>query len=68
MCAKSLHLYPTLGDPMDCSLPGSTVHGILQARMLEYGRREVDSKRRGYMYTYGSFLLRFDRKQKNSVN
>ena len=24
-----------VGDPMDCSLPGSTVHGILQARILE---------------------------------
>ena len=27
---------PTLGDPMDCSPPGSSVHGILQARMLEW--------------------------------
>ena len=27
---------PTLGDPMDCSLPGSSVHGILQARILEW--------------------------------
>ena len=27
---------PTLRDPMDCSLPGSSVHGILQARMLEW--------------------------------
>ena len=26
---------PTLPDPMDCSLPGSSVHGILQARVLE---------------------------------
>ena len=26
---------PTLCDPVDCSLPGSSVHGILQARMLE---------------------------------
>ena len=26
----------TLCDPMDCSLPGSSVHGILQARMLEW--------------------------------
>ena len=26
---------PTLCDPMDCSLPGSTVHGILQVRILE---------------------------------
>ena len=27
---------PTLCDPMDCSLPGSSVHGILQARRLEW--------------------------------
>ena len=26
---------PTLGDPMDCSIPGSSVHGIFQARVLE---------------------------------
>ena len=26
----------TLGDPMDCSLPGSSVHGIFQARVLEW--------------------------------
>ena len=30
-------LSPTLSDPMDCSLPGSSVHGILQARVLEWG-------------------------------
>ena len=28
---------PTLLDPMDCSLPGSSVHGIFQARVLEWG-------------------------------
>ena len=28
---------PTLHDPMDCSLPGSSVHGIFQARVLEWG-------------------------------
>ena len=33
--AKSLQLCPTLGDPMDCRPPGSSVHGILQARILE---------------------------------
>ena len=27
----------TLQDPMDCSLPGSSVHGIFQARVLEWG-------------------------------
>ena len=28
---------PTLSDPMDCSPPGSSVHGIFQARVLERG-------------------------------
>ena len=28
---------PTLSDPTDCSLPGSSVHGIFQARVLEWG-------------------------------
>ena len=30
-------LCPTLCDPVDCSLPGSSVHGIFQARVLEWG-------------------------------
>ena len=29
--------YPTLSDPMDCSPPGSSIHGIFQARVLEWG-------------------------------
>ena len=28
---------PTLRDPMDCSRPGSSIHGIFQARVLEWG-------------------------------
>ena len=28
---------PTLSDPMDCSTPGSSIHGIFQARVLEWG-------------------------------
>ena len=36
MHAKSLQSCPTLCDPMDRSLPGSSVHGILQARILEW--------------------------------
>ena len=38
MClhAKSLQLCPTLCDPLDCNLPGSSVLGILQARILEW--------------------------------
>ena len=30
-------LCPTLSDPMDCSPPGSSVHGTLQTRVLEWG-------------------------------
>ena len=29
--------HPTHSDPMECSLPGSSVHGIFQARVLEWG-------------------------------
>ena len=34
--AKSLQSCPTLCDPMDCSPPGFSIHGILQARTLEW--------------------------------
>ena len=34
--AKSLQLCPTLCDPMDCRPPGSSIHGILQARILKW--------------------------------
>ena len=34
--AKSLQSCPTVCDPMDCSPPGSSVHGIFQARVLEW--------------------------------
>ena len=36
MCAKSLQSRLTLCSPVDCSLPGSSVCGILQARILEW--------------------------------
>ena len=36
MYAKSLQSCLTLSDPKDCSPPGSSVHGILQARILEW--------------------------------
>ena len=38
--------YSTLSDPMDCSLPGSSVHGIFQAGVLEW----VASAFSVYMY------------------
>ena len=36
MCAKLLQSCPTLGKPMDCSLSGSSIHEILQTRILEW--------------------------------
>ena len=36
---------PTLSDPLDCSPPGSSVHGILQARVLEWGAIAFSGKR-----------------------
>ena len=36
VCAKSLQLCPTFCDPIHCRPPGSSVHGILQARVLEW--------------------------------
>ena len=35
--ARSLQSCPTLCDPMDCSPPGSSIYGIFQARVLEWG-------------------------------
>ena len=41
---------PTLSDPMDCSLPGSFVHGIFQARVLEWGA--IGSDRHIYLHSH----------------
>ena len=35
--SKSLQSCPTLSNPIDCSPPGSSIHGIFQARVLEWG-------------------------------
>ena len=35
--SEVIQLYLTLRDPMVCSLPGSSIHGIFQARVLEWG-------------------------------
>ena len=37
-------LCPTLSDPMDCSLPGSSIHRIFQARVLEWGAIAFSSR------------------------
>ena len=47
--AKSLQLCLTLWDPKDCSPPGSSVHGILQARILEWVA--ISSSRVSYQFS-----------------
>ena len=42
-CCSVAKLYATLCDPIDCSPPGSFVHGILQVGILEYWRGSVSS-------------------------
>ena len=43
---------PTLSDPMDCSLPGSSTHGIFQARVLEWGAIAFSE-----VYSYHTFNI-----------
>ena len=44
---------PTLSDPTDCSLPGSSAHGIFQARVLEWGAIAFsDLYHNYYIYIY----------------
>ena len=50
-CAKSLQSCLTLCNPMDCRVPGSSVHGILQARILEWVALSFS---RGIFLTQGS--------------
>ena len=53
-------LCPTLSDPMDCSLPGSSVHGISQARVLEWGTiafSEIHSTEAQKFSWHGNYFL-----------
>jgi len=51
---------PTLSDPMDCSLPGSSVHGILQARrVLEWGAIAFSELTCECMLSHFSLVLPF---------
>ena len=43
-------LCPTPSDPIDCSLPGSSVHGIFQARVLEWGA--IAFSENGILFNY----------------
>ena len=46
-----------LSDPMDCSPPGSSVHGIFQARVLEWGAIAFSKYLPGVVYKTQSFLV-----------
>ena len=52
-------LCPILSDPMDCSLPGSSVHGIVQARVLEWGATAFSDVASGPPLTRSLLLLTF---------
>ena len=42
---------PTLSDPMDCSLPGSSIHGIFKARVLEWAAIAFSSAVLSFLYS-----------------
>ena len=54
---------PTLRDPLDCSPPGSSVRGIFQARVLEWGARvysavyRVNSERQKQIFYIYAYML-----------
>ena len=61
---------PTLSDPMDCNPPGSSIHGIFQARVLEWGAIAFSAPSSSLLVTtilltvsefdYSSFLLQVE--------
>ena len=52
-------LCPTLHDPMDCSLPGYSFHGIFQARVLEWGAIVVSNFQLGTNISAAQLLLSY---------
>ena len=55
MCTKPLQSCPTLCDAMDCSPPGSSVHGILQVRVLEWVAVSFSTERKTSLTKYQHF-------------
>ena len=53
-------LYPTLSDPMDCSLPGFSVHRIFQAKVLEWGAIAFSDQVHRYLKLYISSNFNID--------
>ena len=54
--SEVVQLYPTLSDHMDCSLLGSSIHGIFQARVLEWVAIAFSDFRYYYLYNSLSHL------------
>ena len=55
--------YPTLSEPMDCNLPGSSVHGVFQARVLEWGAIAFSRERVKLFLLYGPLLKQLNFKK-----
>ena len=50
---------PTLSDPMDCSPPGSSIHGVFQARVLERGAIAFSETRLDTIFVHSLFFLTY---------
>ena len=57
--AKSLQSFPTLCDPVDGSPPGSSIHGIFQARVLEWGVISFSEGRMLKLSNQGSLICKW---------
>ena len=59
--SKDVQSCPTLSDPMDCSLPGSSIHGVFQA-ILEWGAIAFSNLHTGtHIYTYTHINTKINR-------
>ena len=58
---------PTLNNPMDCSLPGSSVHGILQARVPEWGAIDFSGFSNDFTLTFPFHALEKEMATHSSV-
>ena len=56
---------PTLSDPMDCILPGSSIHGIFQARVLEWGA--IAFSKKNIYFCFVDYAKAFDCADHNKV-
>ena len=60
--SKDVQSCPTLSDPMDCSLPGSSIHRVFQARVLEWGAIAFSNLHTGtHIYTYTHINTKINR-------